>query len=169
MNLQEIYELEDVDFYDSMTSNSGHWTSNNGAILNINEYSRDGWRFGQSSQYTHMVCDYIPSYPFECSFEVTEHGTNYDNGIFVNDNALLNILHGNNTIQIRTSSWNTYNVSVLGKWKIKCYSDKFQVYKEDTFIGERGYDSTQTPKIQLEAGYQTTRFIQIRNFIIKAL
>lgn len=153
-----------------MTSNekSSHYApSASDATPSIDEYSENGWKFGQGSGYHHLVCDYVPTAPFEVSFEVTDKNNMYSIGVWCATNSLVNFMPNNTSIQIRTSSYNTYNVSVIGKWTIKVHDNKFEVYRNDVYIGERTLSGT--PSIELECGTQSGRWIQLKNLKIKQL
>lgn len=171
MFLQETFVVEDCNFYDPMTSNirRNHYSKSvSSATANIDEYNSNGWKYGYGSAYFLFVCDYVPTFPYGVSFEITDKGSSYDNGIWIANGSLVNFMNGNNKIQIRTSSYSTYNVSVIGKWTVKVYSNKFEVYRDDVYIGERTHSSP-TPSIELECGGQTTRYIQIKDLKIKPL
>ena len=170
MIVSEIY-VEDIDYYDSMTSNAkaSHYTPTiSGAVANINEYSEQGWKYGYASQFHTLNCDYIPNIPFEMSFEVTDKNNGYSNAVYFTHTTFINFMSNNNSIQMRTgSSYTTYNVSVIGKWTIKAYNNKYEVYHDDIFIGERSIGGN--PSIRFEVGHQSTRWIQLRNLKIKRL
>lgn len=153
-----------------MTTDSGHWTPKWGDVtLTYDEHTSNGWKYGQSNAYTHFVCDYVATRPCQVSFEIVNKGTGADSGIFINNEALVNLKSSNNEIQIRNgNSYDVVSGSVIGKYLIKIYSNKFEVYRNNIKLGERDISDIAF-SLELETGVQSGRWVQIKDIKIKEL
>ena len=163
--LSETYELRDLNFYDSMTSNNHHWdtTSEPNVTFSINDYSSNGWKFGQASHYFRFICDYTPSKPFTMEFEVTEMNPSYTVAIFVTSNHYINFAQ--NECKLNDSS--VFRGSVIGKYVLKVYNGYMELYKDGTRLGQ--INISENIIIQLECGSQSNRYIRLKDFIIQEL
>ena len=152
-----------------MTSNTGHWDKSVGT-LGVDEYSSNGWKYGQGSSYLKIPCDYVPSTPFSIEFECMGIG-NYDMAIFFDSvsNKYFNFQKSQNKVRlVGTNSQDTSISDFTGKYTLKIYSNKAELYKNDSKLLEVNLSSI-SPSISLEAGVQTGRWIQLKNFKIREL
>ena len=152
-----------------MTSASGHWNKS-GFTLGIDEYSSNGWKYGQASAYWRMPLDYVPTTPFEFEFELISIG-NYDMAMFFNDSAnrYLNFQKTQNKVSLAGNNNNSTSLSdFTGIFTLKVYTNKAELYRNSSKILEVSLSSI-TPLIALECGTQNGRWIQIKDFKIRVL
>ena len=168
--VQETYEIEDCSIFDDCTSNSIENIFNvpsNVKSSSTYSFSTTGWKYGNVSSYTGMEMNNVSlTFPFEISLKLNDF----------NKNGFLFFIGANNEIYLATDSSSrlyfhdttdhflTYNQGHT--YKLKCYSDKTEVYDEDTLIHTTTKPYTAS-RMHLDTG--SSRWVEIKDFKIKPL
>lgn len=161
--LQETYELEDCQFYDSFTSNSGHWSIPSDVTLGYNEYSSDGWKFGYASRFIGIPSDFHVTFPFKLSF-VLKDRYSYTPQLNISEKY---IEFGYNRIEIQGTRLPHFPINGA-EYSFIIRSDSVEAYCNNNLVGSVNvsFDPTDT-NLRLATG--GNRYCQIKDLKVKAL
>lgn len=170
MFVSEIYEMEDCIGYNDGTTNSVENLFNvpsNVKSGGIYSFSNNGWKYGNVSSYTNFPMNINSlTFPFELSVKLNGYNRN-GLGLFIGANRDVWIAtdsSGRLYFHDTTDHYLTYNQGHT--YKIRCYSDKTEVYDEDTLI----YTTTkQYSPTQIQLGTGSNRWVEIKDIKVKAL
>ena len=172
MSLNKIYEIRDVDYYSSLTSDEkeSDWTIPSVVKNSTFNYSNDGWKFG-NCQYSSMILEI----PFQNEVSIEFELMDYNNSS--NPQPIIHILNSNTIIASWNAQPNTLNFAsksishtlIRGAtYKTVIESNKISLYENDNLL----IDSSEitfpdTLKLRIDTG--SNRYLQIRNIIIQKL
>ena len=135
--LTKTYEVEDIHFYDPMTSANAHWILPS-VTFGYNEYSNNGWKLGNASSFGGITLDTPLTVPFKVSFICTEQWTRTPQ---INNGPTRYIEF--KASQVDNSGTNTSHTFQLNKeYHILFLSDKVELYCEDILISQKSVTST---------------------------
>jgi len=153
-----------------MTSSSGHWTVP--SAVRTNEYSSNGWKYGQASSFQFIDLD-NQEYTSGYSIELNIHE------MYTSDNSNPPfIVYFENSNQSRTYLTAFPNKLTIGSttvnrtfiadetYRLEYEANKLSLYIEDTLIGTTSHNIGNA-KIRLATG--TSRYCTIKDFKIKPL
>ena len=168
--LQETFVVQDCTAYSDCTS-----STTVEAIFDVpsnvknSTYSFDstGWKYGNVSQYTNILLQssITLTKPMQISMKIIENngaGLSWNIGKIGSNWVYLDISSGN----IRYCGTNIKSISYGSEYKVKIYSDKIEVYEDDTLIKT---DNSTLTEWYVALGTGTNRYVKIKDFKIKAL
>lgn len=167
--LQETFVIEDTIAYSDCTTDSVENIFNvpSNVKNSTYEFNSNGWKYGNVSSYTSMILQssITVSTPISISLKVIE---NYNNGFTLTvgkvNNSWVNLYIENNQLCYRGNYLKT--PSIGAEYSIKIYSDKIEVYENDTLLTTDNSTLSEWI-IGLETG--NNRYVRIKDFKIKVL
>lgn len=161
--LQETFVVEDCQFYDSLTSNSGHWSIPADVTFRYNEYSSYGWKLGNASRDISIPSDFYVTFPFKLSFVLTG---SYHNSPQVNIGEEY-IEFDYNRIDIFGTVLQHYRINGV-EYSFIVRSDSVEAYCNNNLVGSVNVSFAQTDtNLQLTTG--SNRYCRIKDLKVKAL
>ena len=168
--LQETFVVQDCTAYSDCTS-----STTVEAIFDVpsnvknSTYTFDstGWKYGNVSPYTNILLQssITLTKPMQISMKIIENngaGLSWNIGKIGSNWVYLDISSGN----IRYCGTNIKSISYGSEYKVKVYSDKIEVYEDDTLIKT---DNSTLTEWYVALGTGTNRYVKIKDFKIKAL
>lgn len=165
--VSEIYELEDCYIFNDLTDQSqveSLWNVPSNVKNSTYGFSSDGWTIGNVSSFTRIPNNFpLPNLPYEVSFKINQlnrYGLTYE--IIQPSLYFSSGLEGKIGVVSRPHPW------VLGHtYTLKVYSDKIELYDEDTLVQTYSTSITESTIAQWATG--ANRILTIKDFKIKVL
>ena len=167
MFVSETYELEDSYMFNDLTNQSkveSLWNVPSNVKMGAYNFSEDGWTMGNISPYTRIPNNFtLPDLPYSVSFKInqlTTLGLTYE--ILTQSLYFSSGSDGKIGVVSRPHPW------VLGHtYTLRIYSDKVELYDEDTLV--QTYPTSITGDTIAQWGTGANRILTIKDFKIKSL
>ena len=168
--VSEIYEIQDIYWFNDCTSNSIENYFNvpsNVSSSSIYGFSSDGWKYGNISSYSRIPMNLtLPSTPYQFDFDLIEVNGISPNLSFLQNDGIY-IERKGTTGNISISGTDTgFSFDTGHTYSIKVYSDKLEVYKDNTLVGSKNQSISQS---YLELATGTNRYCRLKNMKIRTL
>lgn len=160
--VSETYEIEDIKFYAPLTSQNNHFTISGGTLA-INEYTSNGWKYGNANAWTWIDNDL--SYQtgnVRVEFDVVSISSDSTSLIMYFENSSeqrVYVSMGSSQYGINGSSQSRTFAS--GTYAIEYTSNSLKLYYNDNLLNTVSHSNGEGVKLRIGTG--TNRWVQIKN------